>query len=83
MKKVVIIGGVLLVVIALGLYYTQVYTKSFSPSATVDFNDGTLKIQVVYCRPYKKGREIFGKLDPSQVLAIPEEYTMFLKPPNS
>jgi len=64
MKKVVIIGGVLLVVIAAGLYYTQVYTKSFSPSATVDFSDGALKIQVVYCRPYKKGREIFGKLEP-------------------
>ena len=64
MKKVLIIGGCVLVVIAGGLYYTQVYTKSFSPSATVDFNDGDLKIQVVYCRPYKKGREIFGKLEP-------------------
>ena len=64
MKKVLIIGGVALVLIAGGLYYIQVYTKSFSPSATIDFNDGDLKIQVVYCRPYKKGREIFGKLVP-------------------
>jgi len=64
MKKVLIIGGIVLILIAGGLYYTQVYTKSFSPSATVDFNDGSLKIQVVYCRPYKKGREIFGKLEP-------------------
>jgi len=64
MKKVLIIGGVVLVLIAGGLYYTQVYTKSFSPSAIVDFSDGPLKVQVVYCRPYKKGREIFGKLEP-------------------
>jgi len=64
MKKVLIIGGLALILIAGGLYYTQVYTKSFSPSTTVDFNDGGLKIQVVYSRPYKKGREIFGKLVP-------------------
>ena len=64
MKKVLIIGGVALVLIAGGLYYIQVYTKSFSPSTTIDFNDGSVKIQVVYCRPYKKGREIFGKLEP-------------------
>ena len=65
MKKVIIIVGVVLVVIAGGLfYYTQVYTKSFSPAATVEFNDGDLKIRVVYSRPSKKGREIFGKLVP-------------------
>lgn len=65
MKKVLIIAGIVLVVIAGGLYYyTQVYTKSFSPSSTVDFSDGSVKIQVVYCRPYKRGREIFGKLEP-------------------
>ena len=27
--------------------------------------------------------EIFGKLDPSQVLAIPQDYTVFFKQPNS
>jgi len=65
MKKILIIGSSILVLIAGVLtYYVQFYTKSFSPSATVDFNDGNLKIQVVYCRPYKKGREIFGKLEP-------------------
>ncbi|HLZ17339.1 MAG TPA: DUF2911 domain-containing protein [Cyclobacteriaceae bacterium] len=65
MKKVLIIVGAVLVVIAGGLlYYTQVYTKSFSPAAVVDFNDGDLKIRVVYSRPFKKDREIFGKLVP-------------------
>ena len=65
MKKVLIIGGGALVLIAGALlYYTQVYTKSFSPSDVVDFSDGNLKIQVVYSRPFKKSREIFGKLVP-------------------
>ncbi|HEV8514126.1 MAG TPA: DUF2911 domain-containing protein [Cyclobacteriaceae bacterium] len=65
MKKVLIIGGVAIVILAGGLlYYTQVYTKSFSPSATVDFKDENLKVQVIYSRPFKKSREIFGKLVP-------------------
>ncbi|SRR5258706_8216354 len=65
MKKVLIIVGVVLVLLAAGLYYyTQVYTKSFSPAANVEFNDGNLKVHFVYSRPSKKGREIFGKLVP-------------------
>ena len=28
-------------------------------------------------------REIFGTLDPAQVLAIPQEYALFFKQPNS
>ena len=64
MKKGIVIGGIIVVVIAGALYYTQSYTKSFSPEANVDFNDGNLKVHVFYNRPSKKGREIFGKLVP-------------------
>ena len=65
MKKVAVIGGIVLVVLAGGLYYyTQVYTKSFSPESKVDFSDGELKVQIVYSRPSKRGRDIFGKLVP-------------------
>src|SRR5258707_7380389 len=65
MKKELIIVGVVLVVLAGALfYYTQVYTKSFSPASKVEFTDGNLKVIVVYSRPSKKGREIFGKLVP-------------------
>lgn len=39
-------------------------TKSFSPEEVVTFADGDLKIKVLYNRPYKKGREIFGGLVP-------------------
>ncbi|MGC4022009.1 MAG: DUF2911 domain-containing protein [Cyclobacteriaceae bacterium] len=61
MKKLVIIGGIVLVVLAGGLGYFRHVAKSFSPESTVDFNSGDLKVHVFYNRPYKKGREIFGK----------------------
>jgi hypothetical protein len=64
MKIAFIIAGIMIVVVAGGLFFTQTYTKSFSPEANVDFNDGNLRIHVFYNRPSKKGREIFGKLVP-------------------
>ncbi len=51
----VIIGGVLL-----WLYST----KALSPEDTSVFSEDSLKMEVVYNRPYKKGREIFGELVP-------------------
>jgi hypothetical protein len=64
MKKIIIIVGVILLVIAAGLIYFRMNTKSFSPEANVEFERGDLKIHVFYNRPYKKGREIFGALVP-------------------
>jgi hypothetical protein len=61
MKKSLIILGLILLVILSALFYLRtVYTKSFSPEATLNFEDAGLKIQVFYNRPYKKGRVIFG-----------------------
>jgi hypothetical protein len=42
----------------------RVYTKSSSPEATAVYDKGGLKIQVEYCQPSKKGRVIFGQLEP-------------------
>jgi hypothetical protein len=39
-------------------------TKSFSPEEEVAFSEGDLKINVFYNRPSKKGREVFGGLEP-------------------
>jgi hypothetical protein len=65
MKRGLIIAGILLAVAIAGIYYyTQIYTKSFSPLATTDFNIGNAKLQVVYCQPSKRGRVIFGELVP-------------------
>lgn len=64
MKKTLIIIGVAVVVIAAILVFLRIKAKSYSPEGNVDFSDGNLKVHVFYNRPYKKNREIFGKLVP-------------------
>ncbi|MBS1491580.1 MAG: DUF2911 domain-containing protein [Bacteroidetes bacterium] len=64
MKKKLAIGGIIIVLLVIAFIFIRVKTKSHSPEETVRFKDGTLKIDVYYNRPYKKGREIFGKLVP-------------------
>ena len=65
MKKFLLVLGIILVIILGVLTYFRVYyTKSFSPEDQVKFEDGDLKITVVYNRPSKKGRVIFGELVP-------------------
>lgn len=68
MKKFIIFSlvgvaiiGVLVAVIA---YVELKKTKSHSPEDRVVFTDGDLRITVMYNRPYKKGRVIFGELVP-------------------
>jgi hypothetical protein len=39
-------------------------TKAHSPEETVVFEAGETTFTVTYCRPYKKGRKIFGGLVP-------------------
>lgn len=68
MKRVFIIGGITLVVIvailaAIGAYLRS-STKSHSPFEVAILNEGEVNIEVSYCRPYKKGRVIFGDLVP-------------------
>lgn len=68
MKKFLIFAGIAIVVlISLGWltrFYMMKQTKSFSPEEEVVFNQGELSVKVMYNRPYKKGREIFGGLVP-------------------
>jgi hypothetical protein len=64
MKKILIISGIVLVALT-GLYfYFRMDTKSHSPEANLNFEDGDLKVHVFYNRPFKKGRTIFGGLEP-------------------
>ncbi len=62
-KWSLIVVGVL-IVIFIGLQLLRMQTKSHSPEATATYDDGNVEITVNYCRPYKKGREIFGGLEP-------------------
>ncbi len=65
MKKFLLVLGIILIIILGVLTYFRVYyTKSFSPEDQVKFEDGDLQIMVVYNRPSKKGRVIFGELVP-------------------
>lgn len=68
MKRFLIFTGIAIaILILLGwgvMMYMKSQTKSFSPEEEIVFNDGALAIKLFYNRPYKKGREIFGKLVP-------------------
>jgi len=65
MKKFLLVLGVILVIILGVLTYFKIYyTKSFSPEDKVKFEEGDARIMVVYNRPSKKGRVIFGELVP-------------------
>ena len=68
MKKFLIfsaIGVVVITILLLVLGYVRLKnTKSFSPEDEVVYTSDDLKIRVLYNRPYKKNREIFGKLVP-------------------
>lgn len=66
-KKQRKILGIILAVVALcigSLYILKVNTKKLSPEEIVVFEQDSLKIEVFYNRPFKKGRNIFGELVP-------------------
>jgi hypothetical protein len=63
-KKYIIIGAAVIVVllgISVSFYF---YTKSFSPEGVAEYKEGDLEIRVLYGRPFKKNRTIFGGLEP-------------------
>lgn len=57
-----------LLVFFVGFPYMKSQTKKNSPEQTValaeTINGTTANLSVIYCKPYKKGREIFGGLVP-------------------
>jgi Protein of unknown function (DUF2911) len=62
MKRVLVIIGILVVLLAGGVTYVRFfYTKSFSPESEANFASGSLKVHIFYNRPSKKGRVIFAK----------------------
>src|SRR5271170_1267921 len=60
MKKTVVITGAFVLIFLGVISYLRYHTKSFSPQAVVNFEADGLKVHIVYCQPYKKGRVIFG-----------------------
>ena len=64
MNKIVKIILIVAAVLVVAFFGFKSFTKSKSPAETAKFDQNGLTVQVDYCRPYKKGREIFGKLLP-------------------
>ena len=60
--------GIIIVVLGVAGYFGMDYmmkqTKKNSPQETIVYKSGNLALEATYCRPYKKGREIFGGLVP-------------------
>jgi hypothetical protein len=59
-----IVIAVLFVILFCAAKYLGYQTKKASPEATVEYKKDGKEISVFYCRPSKKGREIFGGLVP-------------------
>ncbi len=64
MNKIVKIILIVAAVLVVAFFGFKSFTKSKSPAETAKFDQNGLTVQVDYCRPYKKGRGIFGKLLP-------------------
>ena len=61
MKKKVFLGFLAFFVIVVGfMTYSVLTTRSHSPLEEVSGSSNGLDVSVSYCRPYKKGRLIFG-----------------------
>lgn len=68
MKKLILIGVVVVAVIFAIRTVLFINTKSYSPEATAEFKDGETDVKVYYNSPSKKGRVIFGGLVPYGVV---------------
>lgn len=64
MKRILLILGIIAAVLLVAFFTLRSITKSKSPEAVAEFNQNGLVVTVNYCRPYKKGRHIFGGLQP-------------------
>ncbi len=68
MKRFLIFSGVaLLLLIILGgivMFFMRKDTKSHSPEEAITFSKDSLMINVLYNRPFKKERKVFGGLVP-------------------
>lgn len=64
LKWLLIISVGLAVILFVSMRVLRYQTKKHSPEATITYNQGSLDLKVFYCRPYKKGRQIFGELVP-------------------
>jgi hypothetical protein len=62
LKKIILLSLLAIILIAAGyVAYIMLTTRSHSPAEKMEYSDGNFNLSVDYCRPYKKGRLIFGE----------------------
>lgn len=64
MKKILISALLVIVLVGITFFYLKRQTKSHSPESVATYTQGAFKWDVFYSRPFKKGRDIFGSLEP-------------------
>lgn len=62
LKKILIGLAVLAVILFVAFQFLKSRTKSSSPEVSQSYSVGAAKVNLFYCSPSKKGREIFGGL---------------------
>jgi hypothetical protein len=60
LKRILIITGIVIVGLIIFFNWFKKDTKKHSPAATAHYAENGLDININYCRPYAKGRIIFG-----------------------
>lgn len=59
-RKLLVGGGIAVLLLTVAFFLLRSYTKSFSPEAVASYKERGFSIEVNYCQPSKKGRLIFG-----------------------
>lgn len=73
LKKIILLMVLGIILIGAGFVaYLMLTTKSHSPAENLEYTDGDFKLTVDYCRPYKKGRLIFGEESEGALLPYDE-----------
>jgi hypothetical protein len=73
LKKIILLIFLGIILIGAGFVaYLMLTTKSHSPAEKLEYKDGDLILTVDYCRPYKKGRLIFGEKSEGALLPFGE-----------
>jgi hypothetical protein len=63
-KNILWVMGGMVLVFACFVIYTLATTRNHSPAEIAQFKGTDFTISIEYCRPFKKGRNIFGDLLP-------------------
>ncbi len=64
LKRILIAMVAIVAVGFIAFRFMKMQTKKASPEESYTYFDGDFRLTVNYCRPYKKGRAIFGGLVP-------------------